>query len=85
MLVAVVKTAQYIPKMLKVLVAAPDRLAGAVKHAALGNKEEAIRWLETAYQEHAVYMVWLKTDPQFDNLRLEPRFRHLLRRMNFPT
>jgi TolB-like protein/Flp pilus assembly protein TadD len=54
-------------------------------HALLGNKEEAIQWLETAYQEHAVYMVWLKTDPHLDNLRLDPRFQDLLRRMNFPA
>jgi len=53
-------------------------------YAALGNKEEAIRWLETAYQEHAVYMMCLKTDPRFDDLRSDQRFQDLLRRMNFP-
>ena len=54
-------------------------------HAALGNNEEAIRWLETAYQEHAVYLMWLKTDPRLDDLRTDPRFQDLLRRMNFPA
>ena len=53
-------------------------------YAALGNKEEAIRWLETAYQEHAVYMMCLKTDPRFDDLHSDQRFQDLLRRMNFP-
>src|SRR5216684_4162198 len=54
-------------------------------HAALGSKEEALHWLETAYQEHAVHMMCLKTDPRFDNLRSESRFQNLLRRMNFPA
>jgi TolB-like protein/Tfp pilus assembly protein PilF len=54
-------------------------------HAALGKKEDAIHWLETAYQEHAVHMMCLKADPRFDDLRPDPRFQDLLRRMNFPA
>jgi tetratricopeptide (TPR) repeat protein len=53
--------------------------------AALNDKEEAFRLLDTAYREHAPWMVTLKTDPSFDNLRSDPRFQDLLRRMNFPT
>ncbi len=49
-------------------------------HAALGKKEDALHWLETAYQEHAVHMMCLKAD----DLRPDPRFQNLLRRMNFP-
>ncbi len=54
-------------------------------YAALGQKDEALRWLETAYQERAAWMVFLKTDPRFDDLRRDPRFQDLLRRMNFPS
>jgi TolB-like protein/Flp pilus assembly protein TadD len=54
-------------------------------YAALGNKEEALRWLERAYQLRAEWMVLLKVDPCFDDLRPEPPFQELLRRMNFPA
>jgi len=53
-------------------------------YAALGDKSEAPRWLEAAYREHTGHLVWLKRDPRVDNLRTDPRFQDLLRRMNFP-
>jgi TolB-like protein/Tfp pilus assembly protein PilF len=54
-------------------------------YAALGKKEEALRWLETGYRARDAWMVFLKTEPQFDDLRSDPRFQDLLRRMNFPS
>ena len=54
-------------------------------YAALGEKDEALRWLETACRERAVSMVLLKTDPRFENLRSDPRFQDLMRRMSFPA
>jgi tetratricopeptide (TPR) repeat protein len=51
---------------------------------ALGDKHEALNCLETAYEERAPFMAFLKIDPQLDNLRSDPRFQNLLRRMNFP-
>ena len=53
-------------------------------YADLGQKDEALHCLETAYQERATAMVCLKTDPRMDDLRSDPRFQDLLRRMNFP-
>lgn len=53
-------------------------------YAALGKKDEALGWLETGYRERAALMVCLKTDQRFDELRSDPRFQDLLRRMNFP-
>ena len=51
---------------------------------ALGKKDEALGCLETAYQGRDSFMVFLKVDPLLDDLRADPRFRDLLRRMNFP-
>jgi TolB-like protein/Tfp pilus assembly protein PilF len=52
-------------------------------YAAMGETDEALRWLETSYQERAAWMVILKVDPQFDHMRSDPRFLDLMRRMNF--
>ena len=53
-------------------------------HVTLGEKDEALQWLEVAYQQRAEWMVLLKVDPCLDGLRLDPRFQDLIRRMNFP-
>jgi hypothetical protein len=54
-------------------------------YAALGQKEEAFCWLETAYDQRANWMVLLNVDPLFDDLRSDSRFQDLLRRMNFAS
>jgi hypothetical protein len=53
-------------------------------YAALGQKNEALRWLETAYRERAGWMVLLKTEARIDNLRSDTRFQELLCGMKFP-
>ena len=53
-------------------------------YAALSKKDEAFRWLETAYGARDPLMVCLKTDPGVDDLRSDPRFQDLMWRMNFP-
>jgi tetratricopeptide (TPR) repeat protein len=50
----------------------------------LGDKEHALEWLEKAYDEHDINLVWLKVDPKYDSLRDNPHFQDLLRRKNFP-
>ena len=56
----------------------------AEMYADFGDKEQAIRWLERAYEEHDQWMVFVNSYPGLDRLRSEPRFQALLRRMNFP-
>ena len=47
----------------------------------LGDKEEAFRWLEKAYDERPNWIPWMKVDPTLDPLRSDPRFTALLQRM----
>jgi len=56
----------------------------AMVYTGLGQKDEAFEWLERAYHERSVDMNLLRIFPIWDPLRSDPRFRDLLRRMNFP-
>jgi tetratricopeptide (TPR) repeat protein len=58
------------------------QIAGA--YARLGEKDRAFEWLEKAYAEHAGGLVHLKEGGVFDNLRTDPRFAGLLRRIGLP-
>ena len=56
----------------------------AEDYASLGEKKEAMDWLEKAYEERDDWINWIKVDPNLDVLRSEPRFTALLRRVGFP-
>jgi serine/threonine-protein kinase len=56
----------------------------ALVYAGLGEKDQAFAWLEKGYEEHAFQMQWLKVDPRWDNLRSDPRFADLVRRVGLP-
>jgi serine/threonine protein kinase/tetratricopeptide (TPR) repeat protein len=56
----------------------------ARKYLTLGKKDEALKWLEKAYAAHASSLVHLKSDPAFDSLHSDPRFKDLVRRIGFP-
>ena len=48
---------------------------------ALGERNEAVTWVQRAYDERSDYMVYLKTDPWFDDLRSDARVQHILERV----
>jgi TolB-like protein/Tfp pilus assembly protein PilF len=48
----------------------------------LGNKDLAYQWLDQAYENRDVELVWLKVSPVFESLRCEPRFTDLNRAVN---
>jgi hypothetical protein len=50
-------------------------------YAALGDRTQAMRWLERGYSEHASEMVTIKVDPVLDALRSDTRFTQLVKRM----
>lgn len=53
----------------------------AILYAGLGENAPAFEWLEKAYEERDVWLVWLKAEPRFDSLRSDPQFEDLLRRV----
>jgi tetratricopeptide (TPR) repeat protein len=55
----------------------------AIIHLGLGDKEQALAWLERGYEERDWELRDLKIDPDLDPLRSEPRFKTVLSRMNF--
>ena len=58
-------------------------LVGVV-YAAMGDRDQAFRWLEEAFAAHDTFLPWLKVDPEFDALRGDPRFDDLVRRIGIP-
>ncbi len=57
----------------------PALLASA--YMGVGDRDEALTWLEKAYAQHSNVMTALKVEPQYDPLRGDPRFQDLLRRI----
>jgi TolB-like protein/tetratricopeptide (TPR) repeat protein len=50
----------------------------ALAYLGLGNKEEALRWLEQSYQDRAGADIgWIRVDPLLDPLHGDPRFEAL--------
>ncbi len=47
-------------------------------HASLGEKKQAISWLERAYRERDFYLTQLRVDDTVDPLRSDPRFEKIL-------
>jgi TolB-like protein/Tfp pilus assembly protein PilF len=56
----------------------------AVVEAGLGRKNEALTWLERAYEHRSAELAFAKTEPMLASLRSERQFRDLLRRIGLP-
>jgi TolB-like protein/DNA-binding winged helix-turn-helix (wHTH) protein/Tfp pilus assembly protein PilF len=57
----------------------------ATIYASSGEKNKAFEYLEKAYEEKSSDLPYfLKADLRVDDLRSDPRFQDLMRRMNFP-
>ncbi len=53
-------------------------------YAQAGDIDKALELLEIGFHTREKTMIYLKSDPMFDNLRSDPRYRDLLKRMNLP-
>ena len=64
---------RYIPKM-----------ALALAHLGLNQKAEALAMIEQDVAEHGYWVGSMGVEPEFDELRSEPRFKALIKRANLP-
>lgn len=53
----------------------------AALHSILGEKETAFEWLEKAYRERSALLTELKSEFWFENIRSDPRFASLTKRV----
>ena len=63
--------------------AAPAGDEPAVVYAGLDDKDKAFYWLERAYQERSNWLTLIKVGRRLKNLRGDPRFDDLLKRVGF--
>jgi serine/threonine-protein kinase len=63
---------------------APTYLIAAV-YAWRGERDRAFEWLERAYEKHDWLLSWVKFDPLLRNLRSDPRYTALLKKMQLPV
>jgi tetratricopeptide (TPR) repeat protein len=53
-------------------------------YATIGDKDQAFAWLNTARDEHNLWLVRIRTDRAFDVLRSDPRYVELLNKIWTP-
>ncbi len=51
---------------------------------AIGEIDEAFEWLEKAFLEGDVWLIWIATEPKLDPIRNDPRYEKFLDRMKHP-
>ncbi len=56
----------------------------AIPYAGLNDKDNAMKLLTQAYEQRSPELSQVRVSPFLDNLRSDPRFQDLVRRMNFP-
>jgi hypothetical protein len=59
--------------------------AVAVIYAGLGDRDRAFSYLDAAYRERSHWLVWLKRDPRWNDVRSDARFQDLVRKVGLPS
>lgn len=62
-----------------------DPWAVSAAYAGLGKVDEAVKWCRRMYDERSPSAFCIAHDPLLDELRDEPRFREVMRRLAFPA
>lgn len=58
-----------------------DPMYPAFMYAVFGQREQAFQWLDYAIQRHSNGAVFVRVAPELDNIRADPRFAAVLRRV----
>lgn len=56
----------------------------AAIYAGLGENDQAFEWLEKAFAERALWLIYIRGEPMFDSLRADARYQDLVRRIGLP-
>ncbi|MEO7659675.1 MAG: hypothetical protein ABIV48_08670, partial [Pyrinomonadaceae bacterium] len=56
----------------------------AIVYHGLGETGQALTWLDKGYEQRDPKMVFLKVEPKWNDLRSDPRFKAMLKRLNLP-
>jgi tetratricopeptide (TPR) repeat protein len=56
----------------------------AMIYSGLGDKDQALQWLEKASEEKSWYVALLNVDPKMDSLRTDSRFQKLVSKLRLP-
>jgi TolB-like protein/DNA-binding winged helix-turn-helix (wHTH) protein/Tfp pilus assembly protein PilF len=57
----------------------------ALQYAQLGDKEKTLSLLEDGYRERSPLLVWIQTDPAYDFLHGDERYRSIIQRVGLPS
>ena len=53
----------------------------ALLYSSLGDKDQALQWLEKAYTDRDDRLIFVLTDPLIESMHSDPRFQDLARRI----
>jgi tetratricopeptide (TPR) repeat protein len=59
------------------------RTSIAILYFALGEDDLGFQWLEKAYEEYDSFLRLIRSEPIFDRVRSDPRFREIVRKMGY--
>jgi hypothetical protein len=59
--------------------------AVAAVYAGLGDTERAFAFLDAAYRERSHWLMWLKRDPRWNDMRGDVRFQSLVKKIGLPS
>lgn len=60
-----------------------DPVHVATIYSGLRDSEKTLAWLEKAFEVRSTWLIYLNSDPRFDWLHSNPKFRDLLKRIGF--